>query len=270
MSWQSRIVVPWRRLRRRVKNLFTDNPRSSYRDEEVEAFEKAFYERYLQPGMTVFDVGSNVGKMAAYFSARVGPSGKVHCFEPGEIAWARLQAVAADPQFGNLILNRTAVGARVGTVNFHIYPESHASWNTMADRPLADYGIAVKPLRVEEIPCTTLDAYCAANGVERIDLAKVDVEGAELQVLQGAGRMLGERRINCLLLEFGQTTFDMGNAPGEIQAFVDSVGYRLRNLIPGDPLFPGGKSRQTAQFAMLLVTARDPVGVDLEDLEMPV
>jgi FkbM family methyltransferase len=256
MSLPDRIVVTWRRIRRKTRNLLTDNPRSSYRAEEVEEFEHAFYERTLQPGMTVFDVGSNVGKTAAYFSARVGPSGKVHCFEPGESAWARLKALGEKPDYSNLVLSQSAVGAQKGVVQFHVYPESHSSWNTMADRPLAEYGIDVKQSGVIEVPCITLDEYCATHSVKRIHLAKLDVEGAELQVLQGARRLLSERRIDSLLLEFGQTTFDMGNAPHDIQSYADSVGYYLRNLIPGDPLFPGGKTRQTAQFAMLLLTAR--------------
>lgn len=240
MKTSDRPRARWRRFRRRFRNLFTSNPKSSFSADEVEEFELEFYKHHLREGMTVFDIGSNVGMMARYFSNCVGVNGTVHCFEPGERAWARLAALGRGPEFENLVVNQTALGKETGLVRFHVYPESHSSWNTSADRPLADYGIAVRPQQTVEVPCTTLDAYCAANSVDRIDLAKVDVERAELQVLQGAARLLRERRINCLLMEFGQTTFDMGNSPGEIEAYADSVGYHLRNLIPGDPTFPGG------------------------------
>ena len=81
---------------------------------------------------------------------------------------------------------------------------------------------------------------------------KLDVDIAELQALQGARGLLEGRKIARFLMEFGQTTFDQGNRPEQIDAFIREVGYSLRNLIAGDPVFPGGRSAETAQFAMLL------------------
>ena len=63
-------------------------------------------------------------------------------------------------------------------------------------------------------------------------------------------RMLQAKRVRCLLFEFGQTTFDLGYRPEEIEAFLRSVGYQVRNLVRGDPPFPGGSRVETAQFSM--------------------
>ena len=101
-----------------------------------------------------------------------------------------------------------------------------------------------------------MDDYCAQAGISVIDLLKVDVEGAELQVFYGCRRMLAGRQIRCCTFEFGQTTFDMGNQPAQIEAFFREVPYELHNLIPGDPLFPGGQSARTAQFAMLVASPK--------------
>ncbi len=241
-------------LSRRIKNLFSSNPRSNHNADAVDAHESAFYEGYLREGMTVFDIGSNVGDLAVLFSRCVGDRGRVHCFEPGETAFAKLTSVVGGLQRHNVILNRKAVGELVGTTQFHVYPDTHHSWNSRARRPLADYGINLAPPRVQEVECITVDDYCAAANIEAIDLLKVDVEGAELQVFYGCRRMMRERRIRCCTFEFGQTTFDMGNQPAQLDAFFHEVAYTLRNLIPGDPVFPGGKSVRTAQFAMLLAT----------------
>jgi hypothetical protein len=75
-------------------------------------------------------------------------------------------------------------------------------------------------------------------------------------VLRGAARLLAERRIHCVLFEFGQTTFDMGNTPEQIEELLGGAGYEIRNLIPGQAPFPGRESARTAQFAMQIATPR--------------
>jgi hypothetical protein len=104
------------------------------------------------------------------------------------------------------------------------------------------------------VPAATADLYCERNGIEEIDLLKVDVEGAEFQVLVGARRLLKERRVRCVTFEFGQTTFDMGNSPERIEAYLRDAGYELRNLVAGDPVFPGGESVRTACYSMHVAT----------------
>lgn len=243
----------FKRISRRLRNLFSGNPKSAYTAEQVEAAEFAFYESWIRPGMTVFDVGSNVGTTAEYFARKVGSAGVVHCFEPGEYAFRELQK-RMEPWTASATvkLNNAAVGDRDGTTTFHVYPESHSSWNSVGRRPLEKYGIEIQPEKVVEVPIMTLDAYCAEQGIGSIDLLKLDLEGCELQALRGARRMLGEHRVSVCLMEFGQTTFDQNNKPDDVAAFWRSVGYSLRNIIPGDPLFPGGRSAETAQFAMLI------------------
>lgn len=221
---------------------------------EVERAERIFYLEYLREGMTVFDVGANVGELTLLFSRFVGASGSVHAFEPTGRGFERLEAVCRAASLRNVRLNRLALAEAEGPVSLHVYDGDYLSWTTRAARPLEDYGIDVKPSSVEETPATTADLYCERNGVAEIDLLKVDVEGAELQVLFGARRLLGERRVRCVTFEFGQTTFDMGNSPGRIEAYLRGSGYELRNLVAGDPAFPGGESARTACYSMHVAT----------------
>ena len=239
-----------RRFSRRVRNIFSRNPKSAYNAEQVEALEFEFYESLIHPGMTVFDVGSNVGSTAEYFARKVGPSGLVHCFEPGAYAFKKLQERMKP--FAAVRLSNLAVGDRDGATQFHVYPESHSSWNSLGRRPLENYGIGIKPLEVVSVPMISVDSYCADNSIGCIDLLKLDLEGCELQALRGAKEMLTQRRVVTCLLEFGQTTFDQGNHPHDLADFCQFVGYSLRNMIKGDPLFPGGRCAGTAQFAMLI------------------
>ncbi|MFN2480548.1 MAG: FkbM family methyltransferase [Pyrinomonadaceae bacterium] len=217
---------------------------------EVERAERIFYLRHLREGMTVFDAGANVGEMTLLFSRFVGDGGRVHAFEASREAFKRLTALCCAASCHNVVLNHLALAEGEGSVRLHVYDEEHLSWSTRARRPLSDYGIKVEPVAVEETPATTVDLYCERNGVERIDLLKIDVEGAELQVLQGAKGMLDAKRVGCVTFEFGQTTFDMSNSPEEIESLLGGFGYRLRNIVEGDPAFPGRASAQEARYSM--------------------
>jgi hypothetical protein len=138
----------------------------------------------------------------------------------------------------------------------HVYEDDYLSFNSQAARPLKDYGLDVEPLGIEEIPATTVDDYCDEKGIGQIDLLKIDTEGAELQVMKGARKMLKSRRIKCLTFEFGQTTFDMGNRPEEIEDFLAEMNYNVRNIVKGNPVFPGRESVETAKFSMHVAAPR--------------
>lgn len=254
---KSRVASVFRRLRGALGAEATPQAPASF--VEVERAERIFYLEYLREGMTVFDVGANVGELTLLFSRFVGATGSVHAFEPCAETFRRLEAVCRAASLRNVRLNRLALAEEDGPVSLHVYDEDYMTWNTRAARPLADYGIDVKPSAVEQTPATTLDLYCERNGVERIDLLKVDVEGAEFQVLVGARRLLAARRVGCVTFEFGQTTFDMGNSPEQIEAYMKEVGYELHNLVAGDPVFPGGESARTACYSMHVAT---PVGAE--------
>jgi FkbM family methyltransferase len=156
----------------------------------------------------------------------------------------------------NIKPNCLCLSDQIGIAKFHTYDNDHATWNTMADRPLHKYGIDIKPVSTEKVQTTTIDEYCDSNNIQQIDLLKIDVEGAEYQVIKGASRMMREHRIRCVVFEFGQTTFDMGNDPGEFSELIRSQGYRLRNLVKGSPVFPGGISATKARFSMHVCTPR--------------
>lgn len=230
---------------------------------EVERAERIFYLEYLREGMTVFDVGANVGELTMLFSRFVGASGSVHAFEPTARAFERLETVCRAASLRNVRLNRLALAEGEGPVSLHVYDGDYLSWTTRAVRPLEDYGIDVKPSSVEEANATTVDLYCGRGGVAQIDLLKIDVEGAEFQVLAGARRMLDERRVRCLTFEFGQTTFDMGNSPERIESYLRDAGYELRNVVAGDPVFPGRGSAQAACYSMHVAVPVGPAGAKL-------
>lgn len=225
---------------------------------EVERAERLFYLNYLSEGMTVFDVGAGIGELTLMFSRFVGATGEVHAFEPSSESFKRLMAICTAASLRNTHLQQLALTNEGGKLILHSYGADYLGWTSQAERPLQRYGINVKSESSEEVPAKTIDSYCETNGVSQIDLVKIDVEGAEFQVLLGARRMLETEAIRCVTFEFGQTTFDMGNDPNDIETYLNDRGYILRNVVGGDPVFPGRRSPETACFSMHVATPKTP------------
>jgi FkbM family methyltransferase len=231
--------------------LFSDkNPASTPAPIEVERAEQTFYINYLREGMVAFDVGASIGELTLLFSRFVQQSGKVFSFEACRATFDKLASIYNLSGRNNVELNHMALSDSNGTLELYVYPEKYAGWNTLANRPLASYGIDVKPVKREQVRSFTIDAFCRERGITHIDLLKIDVEGAEYQVLLGARRMLEQQQVGCCVFEFGSTTFDMGNTPAMIESYLAQVGYRIRNIVPGNPCFPGRASAMSAQFSI--------------------
>ena len=240
--------------------LVSSRPSSPASFIDVERAERLFYLDYLRGGMTVFDVGANVGELTLMFSRFVGDGGCVHAFEPSGANFTKLETICSLASLRNVQINQLALAEKEGALILHSYGDDYSSWTSQALRPLESYGIDIHSVSTEDAAATTLDLYCERQSIASIDLLKVDVEGAEFQVLLGARRMLEAQRVGCIAFEFGQTTFDMKNDPGDIARYLKNLGYDLRNLVASDPVFPGRESPQTACFSMHLAT---PAGMRL-------
>lgn len=223
---------------------------------EISKAEKIFYINYLSEGMTVFDVGANLGELSLLFSSLVGTTGQVHSFEPCDNTFNKLSQIFEIVQRPQITINHNAVSDKQEIIKLYVYDEEHSTLNSMADRPLKKYGLDVKPTHVEEIKAITIDDYCENQKITHINLLKIDVEGAEYQVLSGARKMLQTKAIDCIIFEFGQTTFDMGNQPKEIKNYLNKLGYQVKNLIQGNPIFPGANITDNARFSIHLALPR--------------
>lgn len=217
---------------------------------DVERAKQIFYIKYLREGMIVFDVGAHVGELSLLFSHFMGPTGKVYYFEASRSVFEKLTKVCQLVGRPQIKLNHKAITGKVGIVKLYVYDEEHSTWSSLADRSLKKYGIDVKPTHIEEVGAVTIYGYCNKSKISRIDLLKIDVKGAEYQVLLGARQMLKSQSIRCCVFEFGATSYYMGNEPGEIEFYLTQFGYRIRNLVKGDPVFPGRSSGDEVRFSV--------------------
>jgi FkbM family methyltransferase len=147
--------------------------------------ESHYLQSVIRSDDVCFDIGGNVGYMAMLFAAKA-TQGQVHVFEPIDLNAALITANAVLNGLSNVIVNNVAVGASNGTVQFSVSSDTaYSSMHPTGRR---------KEARSIEVPVISLDEYLADRGIDRVDVMKVDVEGAENLVLDGARKLLGNPR----------------------------------------------------------------------------
>jgi len=192
--------------------------------------EQEFCKKVLKPGMTVFDVGANIGQFTMLFASLVGSSGKVVSFEPSDSTLRRLKANIALNGFNNIIVERAAANDRHGgMLNINIFPEGYSVWNTIGSPKMYsrdDPGRKIEPVRQEAVVSVRLDEYCRAQGIKSIDYLKIDVEGAELEALSGCSEMLRNGSIRYVQFEISQAMIEgMKRESSEVFRFLMDLGY---------------------------------------------
>jgi FkbM family methyltransferase len=129
----------------------------------------------VSPGATVVDVGANIGFYTLLLSQLVTNSGRVLAFEPMPVGLERLRTNLRLNAVRNVDVREQAVAATNGTARFFLGPPEHTSISSLH---------RIEDAEAINVDCTTLDA--ALGGYPRVDFLKVDVEGAEADVLNGA------------------------------------------------------------------------------------
>ncbi|MEM3485862.1 MAG: FkbM family methyltransferase [Candidatus Methanomethyliaceae archaeon] len=198
--------------------------------DDFEQGEQSFLLQYLAPGMTVLDIGAHHGLYTLLASKKVGEQGRVIAFEPSPRELRRLK--------WNLLLNRCcnvhivpyALGSNEGTAELFVCLGQETGCNSL--RPPA----VNEPVSKIRVPITTVDHYLERIGVDKVDFMKLDVEGAELEVLRGAVQLLEGTRplILCELADL--RTEPWGYSSIQIYDFLRSRGYKWFSITPGGKL----------------------------------
>ena len=189
------------------------------------AYEPATQEamaRLLHPGDIAFDIGANVGQLTVVMANLAGPAGWVYAFEANPQCLPLLQATLRDNGALNCTVVWGAVGAQHGRTRV-LYSDERPGmeWVTSSLDPawkLPDSG-ATRPL---ETPALRLDAFCRHRNLTP-NLLKIDVEGAEAEVIEGFEADLAATRIHLIAeLSCGFTETSCAAVHS-----LDRLGYRL-------------------------------------------
>ncbi|WP_238437195.1 MULTISPECIES: FkbM family methyltransferase [unclassified Frankia] len=187
------------------------------------------FEAVLRPGDTCYDVGANIGVYTLWAAGLVGRWGQVHAFEPVPPTMAVLREMVQRNGLGQVVPVASAIGATVGQTGLRSYQGASGRAHAVADPSHADHFARLD----------TLDAYVARHRPP--DLVKIDVAGAEIDVLRGATELLEDRAPALLLEMLTSRVARRGGTPGqaELVGRLLDAGYVLFNLTPNGPVANG-------------------------------
>jgi FkbM family methyltransferase len=188
---------------------------------DLEIGTRRFIEAVLRPGDTFVDVGANLGLHTLAAARVVGSTGRVVCFEPfPETASLLRRTVALNGIEPITEIHTQAVGAAVA--NRELFIGNNSGHHSL--HPLDK--MSASPLGSVSVPTVCLDGVIISAD-ERVDLMKIDVEGAELEVIEGARRMLSERPHIGLIVEFGPShLLRSGHEPESWLSAFGELGFR--------------------------------------------
>jgi FkbM family methyltransferase len=177
--------------------------------------------RLLAPGGKVLDVGANIGYLTGLFAVRVGPQGEVHAFEPHpkvrEILTRNIARVGLHPKSAPISMYACALGDVSGSAQlvetdyFRINRGTARVIESKSEDAVHSYSVSIE----------TLDNLFPN---ETFDLAKIDVEGFESRVLQGAKHLLQEKRIRHIVYE------DHDNKSSRLAPMLGGEGYSIFSI----------------------------------------
>ena len=190
--------------------------------------EREFVQRFLRSGDIFFDVGANTGLYTVLGAISVRKRGRVHAFEPDPKGCDLLRKNIELNNLRNVILNPVAVSNQDGTVKFASCLDS--AFSSMRENK---YHQRRGSLEWIEVECITLDAYVEQQHLDGVDIVKIDVEGAELHVLQGSEMLLNQTPAPVLMIEFCDvTTAGFGYKAAQLGEHLEGYGYQLYEYDP--------------------------------------
>lgn len=182
--------------------------------------------RLLRPGDVVVDGGANVGLFALLAAVAVQPGGRVLACEPGPGTMALLRANVAANRFAGLECHRVALSDRAGAAPMVVF---EAGSGLASFAPQAGGGETI------EVPTTTLDALTAPFG-DRVAVVKLDIEGAEVRAVRGAGALV-QRSAPLFLVEVEPAHLArQGCSSEDLRDALAPAGYVAFSLEPGGGL----------------------------------
>jgi FkbM family methyltransferase len=181
----------------------------------------------LQPGDTFIDIGANIGLYSILAARRVGATGRVLSFEPSPREFSRLLANLALNEAGAVTPFSVALGSTPGFFDLHIAP-THTGLNTLQVSDAARHAFGGD--RVQRVGVVRFDdAIAPLLAGQRAKLMKIDVEGAEMDVLMGMEKSLAAGFVDRIVVEITPKFLSaFGRTKDELYDLMERHGYAPR------------------------------------------
>ncbi len=184
--------------------------------------EMELWRTQIRPDMTVIDVGANVGVYTFSAAQRVGETGKVIAIEPFKACVNCLQETSRINQLPWVKIYEAAASDHCGSAKLSLHNASELNEVISDNSPNYDLANTVT------IQCLTLDSLIETENLTRVDWLKIDAEGHEIKVLQGAERLLTEFKPNIIY----ENIAGAHGSNGAIMQYIQAKGYQVYSYRP--------------------------------------
>ncbi len=193
---------------------------------ELEPGTRLLIQKLLNPGDTYVDVGANIGMHVLAAARTMQGQGKIFAFEPFEPTQRMLEKTVWMNGFSDITEIHQAAAFNVeGTQRLYLGATSghHSLYELENSAP--------SPLSSVEVPLVRLDSIIPSD--QKVDLLKIDAEGAELEVLEGGSSLIANNEDITLIMEFGTSHLDRTNHQlDQWLATFDRLGLTYRVINP--------------------------------------
>lgn len=187
-----------------------------------EEFETGLFKELIEPGMVVVDVGANIGHYTLIAAGLVGEGGRVFAFEPDPHNYDLLTRNIELNGYRNVTAVNMAVSNKPGTLTLYLDKYNLGGHSLSPDNVLIDAGKV-------EVETTTLDAFFELLSLpQKADVIKMDTQGAEGSIVDGARRLLEESDPAILMELWPFGLRNAGYDPTTLIVNLEKLGYSFR------------------------------------------
>lgn len=188
-----------------------------------EPYQTFVVKQLIRPGYTVLDIGANIGYYTLIFSKLVGEQGHVIAFEPEPDTFTLLAENVARNDYANVVLFQKAVSDKNGTMQLFTDAFSNLDHRLYPSSDFKEKSIAVDVVQLDNL---------AALKDTRINLVKMDIQGAECAALKGMSELVSDSLDLILITEFWPSGLEkFGTSPKEFTDLLDNFGFSIYEII---------------------------------------
>jgi FkbM family methyltransferase len=180
---------------------------------------------YLKKGDIVLDIGGNIGQTALMMAKKLGNTGSIYSFEPYPVTFQQLEK---NLSLNGVISNKiqavnTALGERPGKMMMYQDCVTNSGANRMVPQAMA----TTNGNDQVSVPVSTIDIFVQQESLDIIDFIKIDVEGFEMQVLQGGAHTLADLKPRLFIELDDNNLKKQGSSAAELCRYLQSLGYTI-------------------------------------------
>ncbi len=175
----------------------------------------------------IVDAGANIGFMTNEFRRRF-PNATVHAFEPNPEVYQVLRDAHASDE--RVIANHGAIGARQGTMTFHVNSNTGTS-SFLEPTSYHRSHMARREVRTLDVTVFALGQYLQERKIDHVDILKLDIEGYEVEAMRGCESFLRDGKIDVVMTEVNIVrSYEGQPLLHEVTRFMEGYDYSLYNL----------------------------------------